>query len=172
MSGREERRLKKQQKLQERLSGERRRRVRRIVTRWGLPVALGLLVVGGGAFLVIQAASAKVYPPTGMQDHIESYPSCQICSAPIPDAIQRHILEHREHGGASSRPGVLVQYSCAPCLEVVATLTRIIERYPRGLYLAPYPRMSPKIALTTLGRVEAMDGVDEARIVAFIEKHW
>lgn len=41
----------------------------------------------------------------------------------------------------------------------------------RLLYLAPYPRMSPKIALTTLGRVEAMDGVDEPRIVAFIEKY-
>ena len=171
MSGREERRLKKAQKLHERSSAERRRRVRRIATRWGLPVALGLLVVGGGAFLVIQAATAKIYPPTGMQDHMESYPPCRICSTPIPETIQRHILEHREPGGAGDRPGILVQYSCAPCPEVVTTLTRIVERYPRGVYLAPYPRMSPKIALTTLGQVEAMDGVDEARIVAFINRH-
>jgi len=31
--------------------------------------------------------------------------------------------------------------------------------------------MSPRIALTTLGRVETMDEVDEGRIVAFINKH-
>jgi len=50
-------------------------------------------------------------------------------------------------------------------------LTRIVERYPRGVYLAPYPRMSPRVALTTLGVLEAMEDVDEGRIVAFIQKH-
>lgn len=171
MSTSGERGLRKEQKLQARLAAERRQRVRRIARRWGLSLALGVTLVGGGAFVVIRAATAKVYPPTGMQDHVESYPSCRICPAPIPEPVQRHILEHREPGGHGDRPGVLVQYSCSPCPDVVAALTRIVERQPRGVYLAPYPRMSPTIALTTLGRVEAMDHVDEARIVAFINRH-
>ena len=133
--------------------------------------AIGVLLVAGLVFVIAQAVTAKVYPPTGMQDHVESYPECRICPAPIPDTIQRHILEHREPGNPGDKPGILVQYNCASCPEVVAKLTRIVERYPRGVYLAPYPRMSPRIALTTLGRVETMDEVDEGRIVAFINKH-
>jgi hypothetical protein len=171
MIQKESRGTRKERILQERLVAERRTRIRRRARRWALYAGLGLLVVGGGAFVVIQVATAKIYPPTGMNDHVESYPPCRICTAPIPEAIQRHILEHREPGGSGDRPGILVQYSCAPCPEVVAHLTRIVERYPRGVYLAPYPSMTPRVALTTLGRVEALGGVDEARITAFIEKH-
>ena len=171
MSKSEERGISKERKLQERLAAGRRRGVRRFARRWGLYAALGLLVAGGGAVVVTQGARAKVYPPTGMQDHVESYPPCRICAQPIPEAIQRHIVEHREPGERTDRPGILVQYNCASCPEVVAKLTRIVERYPRGVYLAPYPRMSPRIALTTLGRLETMEQVDEARVVAFIEKY-
>ena len=171
MIHKEPRGARKERKLQERLAAERRTRVRHLARRWGLYAGLGLLAVGGGAFVVIQAATAKVYPPTDMKNHVESYPPCRICAAPIPEAIQRHILEHREPGGSGDRPGILVQYSCTPCPEVVAQLTRIVERHPRGVYLAPYPSMTPRVALTTLGRVEALDGVDEARIDAFIKKH-
>lgn len=174
MSKSEERRIRKERKTQERFGTGRRRGVRRLARRWGLYTALGLLVAGGGALAVTQAVTAKVYPPTGMQDHVESYPPCRICGQPIPEAIQRHILTHRTHrepGQPTDRPGILVQYNCASCPEVVAKLTRIVERYPRGVYLAPYPKMSPRIALTTFGRLETMVEVDEARIVAFIEKH-
>jgi hypothetical protein len=171
VSHKETRRIRKERKLEERIAAERRTRIRIIAKRWGLYAGLGLLLVGGGAFVVIQAATAKIYPPTSMTDHIESYPPCRICAVPIAEAIQRHILEHREPGGPADRPGILVQYSCTPCPEVVAQLTRIVERYPRGVYLAPYPSMTPRVALTTLGRVEALDEVDEVRIIAFIEKH-
>lgn len=152
MSRSEERRIRKERKLQERLAARRWLTVRRGAKRWGLYGGLG-------------------HPPTGIQDHVESYPSCRICAAPIPEAVQKHILEHREPGAPGDRPGILVQYNCAPCPEVVAKLTRIVERYPRGVYLAPYPSMSPRIALTTLGRLEAMDDVDETRVSAFIERH-
>ena len=171
MIQKEARGYRKERKHRERLAAERQARIRRLARHWGLYVGLALLAVGGGGFVVRQAATARIYPPTSMQDHVESYPPCRICATPIPEAIQKHILEHREPGGASDRPGILVQYSCAPCPEVVAQLTRIVERYPRGVYLAPYPAMTPRVALTTLGRVEALDGVDEARITAFIEKY-
>ncbi len=146
-------------------------RARRTVKRRVVYAGVGVLLVAGLVFVIAQAVTAKVYPPTGMQDHVESYPECRICAVPIPEVIQRHILEHREPGNPGDKPGILVQYNCAACPEVVAKLTRIVERYPRGVYLAPYPRMSPRIALTTLGRVETMDEVDEGRIVAFINKH-
>jgi hypothetical protein len=171
MSKRDERSIRKERKAQERLAAERRRGLRRMVRGWGLYAALGVLLAGGGALAVTGAVTAKVYPPSGMQDHVESYPPCRICSEPIPEAIQRHIMEHREPGEPTDRPGILVQYNCAPCPELVAKLTRIVERYPRAVYLAPYPKMSPRIALTTLGRLEAMDEVDEARVTAFIEKY-
>lgn len=151
---------------EERQARNAAKRRKRLVTYSGV----GVLLVAAVAFVITQAITAKAYPPTGMQDHVESYPACRICPAPIPEVIQRHILEHREPGNPGDKPGILVQYNCTPCPELVATLTRIVERYPRGVYLAPYPRMSPRIALTTLGRVETMDEVDEGRIVAFIQK--
>ena len=146
-------------------------RARRTVKRRVVYAGVGVLLVAGLVFVIAQAVTAKVYPPTGMQDHVESYPECRICAVPIPEVIQRHILEHREPGNPGDKPGILVQYNCAPCPEVVAKLTRIVERYPRGVYLAPYPRMSPRIALTTLGQIETIEEVDEGRIVAFINKH-
>ena len=146
-------------------------RARRTVKRRVVYAGVGVLLVAGLVFVIAQAVTAKVYPPTGMQDHVESYPECRICPAPIPETIQRHILEHREPGNPGDKPGILVQYNCAACPEVVAKLTRIVERYPRGVYLAPHPRMSPRIALTALGQMETMDEVDEGRIVAFINKH-
>jgi len=163
----EVRTARKEAKRRMREAAHRRARARTIALR----AAVGLLFVGGGAFAAVQALTAKVYPPTGMQDHVESYPSCQICPTPIPESVQRHIMEHRPPGRPGDRPGILVQYSCTACPDVVATLTRIVERYPKAVYLAPYPAMSPRIALTTLGQVEVMEEVEEARIVAFIEKH-
>ncbi|MDO8479075.1 MAG: hypothetical protein Q7W02_23360 [Candidatus Rokubacteria bacterium] len=147
MSKSEERRIRKEKKLQERLAAGRRRSDGRLGRHWSLYAALGLLAAGGGALVVTQGVTAKVYPLTGMQDHVESYPPCRICGQGIPEAIQRHILERREPGEPTDRPGILVQYNCASCPEVVAKLTRIVERYPRGVYSAPYPRMSPRIAL-------------------------
>lgn len=152
---------------EERKAEKAAKRRKRLVMYSGV----GVLLAAGVVFVIAQAVTAKVYPPTGMQDHVESYPECRICPAPIPEMIQRHILEHREPGNPGDKPGILVQYNCAPCPEVVAKLTQIVERYPRGVYLAPYPRMSPRIALTTLGQIETIEEVDEGRIVAFIDKH-
>ncbi len=171
MTSTEPRGSRKQRKLEERRLTEQASRPRRLLRWLALYGALGALVAGGSAFVVIQAVSAKVYPPTGMQDHIESYPPCWICSTPIPEVVQRHILEHRPPGAPSDPPGILVQYRCSDCPDLVARLTRIVERYRGSVFLAPYPPMSPRIALTTLGQLETMEDVDEPRIVAFIQKH-
>jgi hypothetical protein len=168
----ETRSARSQQRRAARLAAQQGRARRRSARRWALYALAALVVLGGGAFALFSAATAKVYPPTGIAGHIESYPPCRICPTPIPEEIQRHILEHREPGGPTDRPGILVQYSCAPCPEVVARLTSVVERYPSGVYLAPYPGMSPLVAVTTLGQIEAMDAVDEARIIAFIERHF
>lgn len=166
----EPRGIRKQRRLEERRAGEQTSRRRRLARQLAL-YGVGILVAAGAAFVVLQAVSAKVYPPTGMQDHVESYPPCRICPTPIPEAVQRHIMEHRPPGRHDDLPGILVQYLCSDCPDLVAWLTRIVEQYPGSVFLAPYPPMSPRIALTTLGRIETVEDVDEPRIVAFIQKH-
>jgi hypothetical protein len=67
--------------------------------------------------------------------------------------------------------GVLVQYSCRDCEELVAKLEAIVSRYPGQVILAPYPKMETRLALTAWGRIDTFDEVDERRIVRFIEAY-
>ena len=110
-------------------------------------------------------------PPTGvMAGHPESFPPTRIMSEPIDELVQSHVVEHGSHA-PGAKPGVIVSYDCdrfACEPDLVARLSRIVERYPDGVYLAPYPRMQAKIALTTLGKSETLDVLDEARITAFV----
>ena len=55
--------------------------------------------------------------------------------------------------------------------DLVAQLTRVIERYNKQVILAPYPDMEPRIALTAWQRIDTFETFDEARIVAFIEAY-
>ncbi len=100
-------------------------------------------------------------PPTSGL-HLESLARWGIHSQPIPDELQVHNLEDG---------GVLVQYRCRDCDELVAKLRAIVSRYPDRVILAPYPHMDTRIALTAWGRIDAFDEVDEGRIVRFIEAY-
>lgn len=101
---------------------------------------------------------------------METFPTQRVNEFPIPVAVQKHILEH---GGGSDpdKPGILVQYNCRDCPGLVEQLKAIAERYPDVVWLAPYPEMTPKIALTTRDKLLALDAYDEARIVEFIRKY-
>src|SRR3546814_20654581 len=48
-------------------------------------------------------------PPTTMAGHTEELPGGYVLSTPMPEAIQRHMLEHADGKG---RPGVIIQYNC------------------------------------------------------------
>jgi Protein of unknown function (DUF3105) len=100
-------------------------------------------------------------PPTS-GPHLESLARWGIHSQPIPDELQVHNLEDG---------GVLVQYNCRECEELVAKLRAIVSRFPDRVILAPYPHMDTRIALTAWGRIDTLETFDEQRIVRFIEAY-
>ncbi len=131
-------------------------------------VYLGVLVlIAYGVYLGI--VNIKTYPPTSPQGHVESYPPYRIMNEPIPEPIQKHILEHVS-SASGNRPGVLVQYNCEKfkCEQgLIDKLESIVKKYDY-VYLAPYPQMDAKIALTKAGKLEILDKFNEERIIRFI----
>lgn len=100
-------------------------------------------------------------PPTS-GPHLPTLARWGIHSQPIPDALQVHNLEDG---------GVLVQYNCRDCDELIAQLKTIVSRYPDKVILAPYPNMDTRMALTAWGRIDTFADVDEPRIVRFIDAY-
>ena len=145
--------------------------------RWHVLVAVGsaitiaLVVVGVGLSSLLPSQRSKVLPPITAVGHIESYPEERISEEPIPLPVQRHILEHVPLSTGEQRRGVLLQYNCEKfeCEpDLVDRLAAIAEEY-EYVYMAPYPAMDAKIALTTYGRILTLDAFDEGKIVAFVE---
>lgn len=170
----EEKRLSKAERKKRRKelrAKERRREARmRALKRIGGIAALTLVVValGFGGYRLVKGA--KFYPPTDLNGHSEEIPPNHILSEPMPLPMQKHMLEHADGKGP---PGVVINYNCEdfPCdPDLVERLTAIAQEYPTFVYLAPFPGMDAKIALTRRGKLEVLDTVDEARIRAFIER--
>ena len=67
--------------------------------------------------------------------------------------------------------GVLVQYNCTDCDDLVSKLKDIVRRYPDKVILAPYPGMNTRIALAAWSYLDAFDEFDEQRILKFIQAH-
>jgi hypothetical protein len=127
-------------------------------------VVMGLIVWG-----IVVLINRPIMPPTSPQGHVESYPPSKIMSEPIPEPIQKHILEHVA-SSLGNRPGVLVQYNCEKfkCEEdLVDKLESIVKNYDY-VYLAPYPQMDAKIALTKAGKLKVLDKFDKESIISFI----
>ncbi len=165
LSRKERRRLKEQQREAENRGRRRERLVKKGLT-WGV---VGLLVGVGVGWLGYSIATAKRLPPTSMVDHVEQSPPGHILTTPMPIAIQKHMLEHADGGG---RPGVVINYNCVKfrCSEgLVDRLAAFVRAYPDFVYLAPYPEMGVKIAVTRLGKILVLDEFDDARIRAFID---
>ena len=167
-SRKERQQLKEEQKRVE----ERRRSWRRRVRRWariGLVVLIVGGAVGGG---VAWFWSRGELPPTSMANHVEENPRGHILKEPMPIPIQKHMLEHADgiHGGPQ---GLIIQYNCRkfPCPgDLVANLTRVAERYPSFVYLAPNYTMDARIALTREGQILVMEKYDPERIQRFINR--
>ncbi len=170
----------KQQRAAQRADRQRRRR-----RRWVLR-GLGMLVVLAIGWLVYRGLTREypgravptlgnshiasldppgfpynTRPPTS-GPHLDSLARWGIHTQPIPDELQVHNLEDG---------GVLVQYNCQECDELVAKLRAIVSRYPDRVILAPYPHMDTRIALTAWGRIDAFHDFVEGRIVRFIETY-
>jgi plastocyanin len=129
---------------------------------------LYLIILGAILFgLYGLTKDVKRLPPTSMQNHIEESPPSHIMDIPIPENIQKHMLEHADGNGPS---GIIIQYNCDDyeCEEgLVDKLTELVKEYPANVYLAPNT-YDGKIILTKLGKRLVLKAFDEKAIREFI----
>ena len=99
-------------------------------------------------------------PPTS-GPHVGNLARWGIHRAPVPKELQVHNLEDG---------GVIIQYNCQNCPDVVSKLKKIAKGYNRIL-LAPYPNMDERFALTAWGKIDTFSEFSEGRIIRFIEAY-
>ena len=115
-------------------------------------------------------------PPTS-GTHVGGKAQWGISDAPIPDELQLHNLED---GGVGIQynctPGVDQQNSATPSAEVesegkqlVDNLATIAKKYPDKVFMAPYPKLDTKIALTAWTRIDKFSDFDSDRMQIFIK---
>jgi hypothetical protein len=159
----------------------RQKRIQRIAL-----VAVALIIVAAGAYFAYQritheepgtyvadlgggqhvpeGTTVTTYnsdPPTSGQ-HWGSVASWGVHTEPIPNELQVHNLEHG---------GIIMQYSCEDCPEIVAELEAIANQCPVKLITAPRPGMEHTIAVTAWNRILTMDELDREKIQSFIDAY-
>lgn len=180
-----QRRRQRRREQRSREKEAQQKRVRR--ARWGryfFTTALLSLAVYGGLLLFLEVfqespgsdvpvlgrehvAVGQSHPPYNSDPptsgpHYASLIDWGVYTEPISPEQQVHQLEHG---------GVLVQYKCQDCPELVERLKQIVGRYGERVILAPYPSMESKLALSAWGRLDKLQELDEGRIVRFIEAY-
>ena len=177
LSGKEMYELKKKQKEQEK-KGEKRKEKKekrkeqfsaapKKTSRYLVYAIIGIGVVGGLGWFI--ATRSGGLPPTSMQGHIEQSPPSHIMDTPMPENIQRHMLEHAD-GNDGGGGGIIIQYNCDQfeCeSDLIEKLTNIAELYPKTVYLAPNT-YDGKVILTKLGKRKVLDEFNEEAILKFI----
>ena len=170
----------KEARQAERARGARTNRIQRFVVRSASLLILAGLAGGlgwwifqpkpgayvasqGNAHVAGEATSFRYSsdPPTS-GPHAGGTVPWGIHEQPIPKALQVHSLEDG---------GVLVQYNCTDCDDLVRNLKDIVRRYTDKVILAPYPAMKTRIALTAWSYLDAFEQFDEQRILRFIEAY-
>jgi len=134
------------------------------IRNWGIFIIIAALLVWG----VFALFNQPTLPPTSMQGHIEVNPPSHVLKEPMRLEIHKHMLEHSDGTGP---PGVIINYNCDDynCEPgLIENLEAFAEKYPLNVYVAPFPNMGAKIALTRLGRIQVLDSYDEQTIDNFI----
>lgn len=128
-----------------------------------------LVIVLSIAGLFWYASTRPNLPPTDIEGHLEENPPSHIMDKPLPLLVQKHMLEHADGSGP---PGVIINYNCQDfnCdAGLIKSLTDIANKYPEFVYLAPYPSMSKKIAITRFGKIQTYDNFNKDALIKFIE---
>ena len=160
----EERKKEKEQNKKKERRGKKLNEAPKKLGRSIFRILIAILIVGGIGWFI---ANRPKLPPTVMQGHIEQSPPSHIVNTPIPDNIQRHMLEHADGGG---RPGIIIQYNCSDfdCApDLVNKLTELVNDHPKNVYLGPN-NYDGKIILTKLGKRKMLEEFDEEAIIKFI----
>ena len=77
---------------------------------------------------------------------------------PIPLSIQGHGEGLRASFDRYYVGSICVDYECEA--ELIQKLVEVVREYPSNVFLAPYPGMDAKIALTAPGRQEVLEFSD------------
>ena len=160
----EERKKEKEQNKKKERRGKKLNEAPKKLGRSIFRILIAILIVGGIGWFI---ANRPKLPPTVMQGHIEQSPPSHIVNTPIPDNIQRHMLEHADGGG---RPGIIIQYNCSDfdCApDLLSRLTELVNDYPKNVYLGPN-NYDGKIILTKLEKRKVLGEFDEEAIIKFI----
>ena len=179
----DEKKQRKQELKQERALQKRREQQRKLAMRVGLYAIISavLLVSAYWAYGKITEKVMWTSVPILLSPHIPlsashpPYNSDPPTSGPHTDAlapwgvhndrIDKEMQLHNLEDG-----GVVINYSCQDCPDLVERLKVITGRYDR-VVLAPYSGLDRRIALTAWGKIDKFDEFDEARIVKFIKAH-
>ena len=136
------------------------------IRNWIIFIVIIGLIVFGISFAVV---NKKTLPPISDQGHIEENPPSHVMREPMNILVQKHMLEHADGSGPQ---GIIINYNCIDyqCSnDLIPNLEAFAEEYPANVYIAPFPKMDAKIALTRLGKIKILDEYNEETIRAFIE---
>lgn len=137
------------------------------IRNWAILIVILALIVWGFVSLFNQTT----LPPTSQQGHIEAIPDSHILRVPMGELIQRHMLEHAD-GINGGPPGVIINYNCEDysCEQgLIESLEAFATQYTANVYVAPFPNMGVKIAITREGRIQTLDEYDQTTIDNFIQ---
>ncbi len=114
----------------------------------------------------VPMGSAEMFPyntdPPTSGSHYDPRPRWGIHKSALLKGLQAHGLEDG---------GVIINYRCRDCPELVRKIEAIVLRYPEYVIVAPYFDMKPLVALTAWQRIDRLEEFDEERIVRFIEAY-
>lgn len=155
--------------------------------KYGLYTLIGLAVIAGGYLLVKELSRPQPgefisslgnkhiqeitnahdpynsIPPTS-GTHVGGKANWGISDSPIPDELQLHNLEDG---------GIGIQYNCSlvenDCKQLIESLATITKKYPDEVFMALYPKLDTKIALTAWTRLDKFNDFDQDRIQLFVK---
>ncbi|MCH7951304.1 hypothetical protein IH980_01015 [Patescibacteria group bacterium] len=155
-------------KLRKALKRQEQQKIARVanIQAWVIRGVVAVALTAGGYFWW---TNRSVLPPTNFTGHIEQSPESHILDKPMSILIQKHMIEHADGEGP---PGVVINYNCEDfeCEpELIEELADIANQYPEFVYVAPFPGMTKKLAITRFKKIETFDSFDKEALIRFIE---